>query len=100
MYAAGCWYRDGFGTEPDPVQAVRWYFTMLHHNAGDGVHDAIELLKAGAMAEVEVREAGRLAGRSAAAVAVVRAVRASGPQTLKSCHVRSQRHRAATATAL
>ncbi|MGW0632420.1 tetratricopeptide repeat protein [Streptomyces sp. NPDC002758] len=74
MYAAGCWYRDGFGTDPDPVQAMRWYFTMLDRNDGDGIHDAIELLKSSSVTEDQVREAGRLANQSAAAESVISAV--------------------------
>ena len=42
MYAAGCWYRDGFGTDPDPVQAMRWYLTMLVHDDCDGAPEVLE----------------------------------------------------------
>ncbi|MFG2250206.1 tetratricopeptide repeat protein [Spirillospora sp. NPDC048823] len=62
MNAAACWYRDGFGTAPDPVQAVRWFFVMLAHGDGNGVHEAIQMAKAGALNVEQIREAGRLAG--------------------------------------
>ena len=29
MYAAACWYRDGFGGPVNLVQALRWYLAML-----------------------------------------------------------------------
>ncbi len=74
MYAAGCWYRDGFGTEPDPVQALRWYCTMLDHGDGNGIHEAIELAKAAALPEDRIREAGRLAGQPAAAESLIKVV--------------------------
>ncbi|GIH18993.1 tetratricopeptide repeat protein [Rugosimonospora africana] len=64
MFAAGCWYRDGIGTLRNEVQAMRWYFTMLDHGSGDGVHEAIQLAKAG-MTDEQIREAARLAGREA-----------------------------------
>ncbi|PJE96728.1 sel1 repeat family protein [Streptomyces carminius] len=71
MNAAACWYRDGFGTMPDPVQAVRWFFVMLAHGDGDGIHEAIQLVKARALDEEEIREAGRLAGDPGAAEALI-----------------------------
>lgn len=71
MNAAARWYRDGFGTTPDPVQAVRWFFVMLAHGDGDGIHEAIELVKAGALDEGQIREAGRLAGDPEAAEALI-----------------------------
>lgn len=64
MFAAGCWYRDGIGTPRDEVQAMRWYFTMLDHGNGDGIHEAIQLAKAG-MTDDQIREAARLAGQEA-----------------------------------
>jgi TPR repeat protein len=64
MFAAGCWYRDGIGTRPDVVQAMRWFFTIFDHGSGDGVHEAIQLAKAGAT-DQQIREAARLAGRPA-----------------------------------
>ncbi|WP_189947600.1 tetratricopeptide repeat protein [Streptomyces roseolus] len=67
MNAAACWYRDGFGTAPDPVQAVRWFLAMLAYGNGDGVHEAIGLVRGGALDEEGVRTAGRLAGDPAAA---------------------------------
>jgi uncharacterized protein len=64
MFAAACWYRDGIGTARDEVQAMRWYFTMLDHGNGDGVHEAIQLAKGG-MTDEQIRAAARLAGREA-----------------------------------
>ncbi|MEV5800509.1 tetratricopeptide repeat protein [Streptomyces collinus] len=78
MNAAACWYRDGFGTAPDPVQAVRWFFVMLAHGDGDGIHEAIQLAKAGALDEEQVREAGRLAGDPGAAEVLISTVRGDG----------------------
>ena len=40
MFAAACWYRDGFGSPVDLVQALRWYLAMLEVGNGDGVHHA------------------------------------------------------------
>ena len=61
MFVAGCWYRDGFGTPRDPVQALRWYFTMFQHGNGDGIHEAHKLAAMG-MSDEQIMEAGRLAG--------------------------------------
>ncbi|MFD0268549.1 tetratricopeptide repeat protein [Streptomyces sp. NPDC127106] len=71
MNAAACWYRDGFGTAPDPVQAVRWFFVMLAHGNADGVHEAIQWAKTGVLDEDQIREAGRLAGDPGAAEALI-----------------------------
>ncbi|MFD7631843.1 hypothetical protein ACFV7Q_38565 [Streptomyces sp. NPDC059851] len=71
MNAAACWYRDGFGTAPDPVQAVRWFFIMLAHGNADGVHEAIQLAKTGVLDEDQIREAGRLAADPGAAEALI-----------------------------
>lgn len=76
--AAACWYRDGFGTIPDPVQAVRWFFVLLAHGDGDGIHEAIQLVKAGALNEEQLREAGRLAGDPGAAEALIDTVLGGG----------------------
>ncbi|MFF4759607.1 tetratricopeptide repeat protein [Streptomyces sp. NPDC001292] len=78
MNAAACWYRDGFGTAPDPVQAVRWFFVMLAHGDGDGIHEAIQLAKAGALDEEQIREAGRLAGAPGPAEALIGTVLGGG----------------------
>ena len=43
---------------------MRWYFTMLNHGNGDGVHEVIQSAKAGA-SDQQIREAARLAGREA-----------------------------------
>ncbi|POX57846.1 hypothetical protein C3492_41250 [Streptomyces sp. Ru62] len=71
MNAAACWYRDGFGTTPDPVQAVRWFLVMLAHGDGNGIHEAIQLAKARAMEEEQIREAGRLARDPGSAEALI-----------------------------
>ncbi|MGV9688457.1 tetratricopeptide repeat protein [Streptomyces sp. NPDC003444] len=71
MNAAACWYRDGFGTAPDPVRAVRWFLALLAHGDGDGAHEAIRLVRTGALTEEQIREAGRLAGDPGAAEALI-----------------------------
>ncbi|GAA4129264.1 tetratricopeptide repeat protein [Actinomadura keratinilytica] len=73
MYVAGCWYRDGYGTEPDPVQAVRWFLAMLGAGSGDGVHEAIKL--AGSMTDEQIRRAAVLAGDPNCGDALVSTVR-------------------------
>lgn len=62
VVTAACWYRDGYGGPSDPVQAVRWFFVMLAHGNGDGVHEAVQLARRAAMTHEQIREAGRLAG--------------------------------------
>ena len=61
MFAAACWYRDGFGGPVDLVQALRWYLAMLDIGSGDGIHEAHQI--APAMSDDQIRAAGRLAGR-------------------------------------
>lgn len=58
--AAADWYRDGFGTEPDNVQAMRWLFTLTAKLNLDAVHKAHQLGRA--MTADEIREGARLAG--------------------------------------
>ncbi|MGW1796295.1 tetratricopeptide repeat protein [Streptomyces sp. NPDC001984] len=77
MFAAGCWYRDGLGTAPDPVQAVRWFLTMLDRGNGDGIHEAIQLVKRG-MTDEQIRTAGELAGRPAGAETLITMAREHG----------------------
>ncbi|MFI6486057.1 tetratricopeptide repeat protein [Streptomyces sp. NPDC050564] len=77
MFAAGCWYRDGLGTTPDPVQAVRWFLAMLDSGNGDGIHEAIQLAKEG-MTDEQIRTAGQLAGRSSEAENLILAARKHG----------------------
>jgi uncharacterized protein len=79
MFAAGCWYRDGIGTPRDPVQAMRWYFTMLDYGNGDGIHQALELAKSGVTDE-QIREAARLAGRPDDAEATIHVLRSHSGQ--------------------
>ncbi|MFF5217957.1 tetratricopeptide repeat protein [Micromonospora sp. NPDC000442] len=61
MFAAACWYRDGFGGPVDLVQALRWYLAMLNVGSGDGVHAAHAIVPG--MTVDEIHEAGRLSGR-------------------------------------
>ncbi|MEV0903054.1 tetratricopeptide repeat protein [Actinoplanes sp. NPDC049802] len=61
MFAAACWYRDGFGGPVDLVRALRWYLSMLDTGSGDGVHEAHRIVPA--MTVDEIHEAGRLSGR-------------------------------------
>jgi TPR repeat protein len=71
MFAAACWYRDGFGGPVDLVQALRWYLAMLNVGSGDGIHEAHKIVPV--MTDDQIHEAGRLAGRiSEADVFVVR----------------------------
>lgn len=77
MFVAGCWYRDGHGTDPDPVQAVRWFLAMLGAGCGDGVHEAIQL--ADSMTDEEIRRAAELAGDPICGDALVSTVRGRAP---------------------
>ncbi|WP_143175440.1 tetratricopeptide repeat protein [Cryptosporangium aurantiacum] len=61
MFAAACWYRDGFGGPVDRVQALRWYLAMLDAGNGNGIHEAHGLVPH--MSVDEIHEAGRLSGR-------------------------------------
>ncbi|MET8838222.1 tetratricopeptide repeat protein [Micromonospora sp. NPDC004540] len=61
MFAAACWYRDGFGGPVDLVQALRWYLAMLNAGSGDGIHEAHAIVPR--MTADEIHEAGRLSGR-------------------------------------
>jgi TPR repeat protein len=61
MFAAACWYRDGFGGPVDLVQSLRWYLAMLNAGNGDGVHEAHKIVPM--MTDDQIHEAGRLAGR-------------------------------------
>lgn len=77
MFAAACCYRDGLGTAPDPVQAVRWFLAMLDRGNGDGIHEAIQLVKRG-MTEEQIRSAGELADRSSEAEMLITMARERG----------------------
>ncbi|MET7696382.1 tetratricopeptide repeat protein [Streptomyces sp. NPDC005485] len=77
MFGAGCRYRDGLGTAPDPVQAVRWFLAVLDKGNGDGIHEAIQLVKQG-MTDEQIRTAGRLAGRPSEAETLIRTARRHG----------------------
>lgn len=77
MFAAGCWYRDGLGTAPDTVQAVRWFLAMLDHGNGDGIHEAIQLAKRG-MTDEQIRTAGELASRPSEAETLITMARERG----------------------
>ena len=61
MFAAACWYRDGFGGPVDLVQALRWFLAMLDAGNGDGIHEAHKIVPA--MSVDDIHEAGRLSGR-------------------------------------
>lgn len=74
MFATGCWFRDGIGTDPDPVQAVRWLLAMFGYGDGDGVHEAIRMAKA-SMADEQIRAAGVAAGRPELAETLILTVR-------------------------
>jgi uncharacterized protein len=54
---------------------MRWYFTMLDHGNGDGIHEAIELAKSG-VPDDQIREAARLAGREADGEVTIQTVEA------------------------
>jgi TPR repeat protein len=57
--AAADWYRDGYGTDPDNLQAMRWLLVLCAKPNVDAVHKAHQLgLK---MTTDEILEAGRLA---------------------------------------
>ncbi|GHG37056.1 tetratricopeptide repeat protein [Streptomyces zaomyceticus] len=70
MFAAGVRFRDGAGTDPDPVQAVRWFLSMLDRGNGDGIHEAIAM--APSMTRTQIIEAGRLARRESEAQSLLR----------------------------
>ncbi|MFI1840219.1 hypothetical protein [Streptomyces olivaceoviridis] len=53
------------------MQAVRWFLVMLAHGDGNGIHEAIQLAKARAMDEEQIREAGRLARAPGSAEALI-----------------------------
>ncbi|MFG2820054.1 tetratricopeptide repeat protein [Kitasatospora sp. NPDC048365] len=56
---AARWFRDGVGTTPDPVQALRWFLDLMSLGDMSGVHEC-HLLAATASVE-QILEAGRLA---------------------------------------
>ncbi|AGL20149.1 tetratricopeptide repeat protein [Actinoplanes sp. N902-109] len=65
MFAAACWYRDGFGGPVDLVQALRWFLAMLDTGSADGIHEAHGIVPH--MTPDQIRAAGRLAARVAEA---------------------------------
>nr|WP_238350723.1 tetratricopeptide repeat protein [Kribbella shirazensis] len=69
MFAAACWYRDGFGGPVDLVQALRWYLSLLEVGSGDGIHEAHKIVSK--MTDDQIHEAGRLAGQILAADVLV-----------------------------
>ncbi len=69
MNAAASWFRDGTAGDPDAVQAVRWFLSMLNQGNGDGIHEAIEAARG--MAPDEIRKAALLAGRPGDADAII-----------------------------
>lgn len=62
MLAAGSWYRDGYGTAVDNVQALRWFLAMRNVGNNDATHYAMELAKR--MSADDIRAAAALADRS------------------------------------
>ncbi|GAA4844352.1 tetratricopeptide repeat protein [Kitasatospora terrestris] len=66
-------YRDGVGTDRDPVRAVQHYLMLLDHGNGDGVHQALALARG--LTDDQVRDACRLAGRDDHARAILDTVR-------------------------
>ncbi|MEO3816098.1 hypothetical protein [Plantactinospora sp. B24E8] len=70
MFAAACWYRDGFGGPVDLVQALRWYLALLTVGSGDGIHEAHLIVPN--MTKDEIYRAGRLSGRLLEADLLVR----------------------------
>ncbi|MDQ0941236.1 TPR repeat protein [Streptomyces sp. V1I1] len=69
MMAAGCWHRDGVGTEENRAVAVKWFLRMLEFHNFEGVHEVFQL--APRMTDSEIREGGRLAGREAEAEKII-----------------------------
>lgn len=63
------WCRDGIGGPVDVVEAIGWYLRMLDYGNGDGVHEAIQLAKG--MAPAEIRRAAEIAGCAAAVEALI-----------------------------
>ncbi|WP_405477405.1 tetratricopeptide repeat protein [Streptomyces canus] len=56
---AADWYRDGVGTEADPVQAMRWLLVLTAQSNVDAVHRAHQV--GPRMTNEAILEAGRLA---------------------------------------
>jgi TPR repeat protein len=69
MNAASDWYRDGVGTPVDNVQAMRWLLPLTAKLNMDAVHKAHQLGEL--MTDEQIREAGRLSGRSVEAETTV-----------------------------
>lgn len=69
---AADWYRDGVGTEADPVQAMRWLLVLTAQLNVDAVHRAHRL--GARMADEAILEAGRLADQPIEAQSMVSAV--------------------------
>lgn len=63
MHTVACWYRDGFGVNPDKIEALRWFLAMQNVGRADGIHEALELSKS--MTSEQIRDGARLAGREA-----------------------------------
>lgn len=58
---AADWYRDGIGTEPDPMQAMRWLLVLSARLKVDAVHRAHQI--GARMTDEAILEAGRLANQ-------------------------------------
>lgn len=61
MLTTARWYRDGFGTAPDKVQALRWFLATQNVGRKDSMPEALALSKI--MSDDQVRESARLAER-------------------------------------
>jgi uncharacterized protein len=69
---AADWYRDGVGTEADPVQAMRWLFVLTAQLNVDAVHRARQV--GAQMTDEAILEAGRLADQPTEAQIMVSAL--------------------------
>ncbi|MEY9877901.1 TPR repeat protein [Streptacidiphilus sp. MAP12-33] len=69
---AADWYRDGIGTEADPVQAMRWLLVLTAHLNVDAVHRAHQV--GARMTDEAILEAGRLANQPTEAQILVSAL--------------------------
>ncbi|XRQ08831.1 tetratricopeptide repeat protein [Actinomadura welshii] len=73
MLTLGKWFASGIGGAVDKVEAVRWFLRPIDVGDGDGVHEAIQVART--MADAEIREAAVRAGRPDDAEALINAAR-------------------------
>jgi TPR repeat protein len=76
MNAAACWYRDGYGTEVDLLQSLRWFLAMMRSGNYNGLHPAHQIAER--MTDEEIFEAGVLAEAPDLAVILVKTRRQAG----------------------